>query len=99
MNETKKEIDMDKKQAWYIFHNSPAQIGKWEHPAGSPEAVKWNAPYGTGLALDGCPHCGEFQTRETYVSGFWVENIELVTDYSCSGISLCKCGAWSHWVH
>ena len=92
-------MTISNKNAWYLFYNSKPVASKWEHPAGSPEAEKWNQPYGAGLLLNGCAHCGAFQTRETYVRGFWVQSVELVTDYTCQGISLCKCGQWSRWVN
>lgn len=86
---------MTTKQAWYLFYNSPAEISKWEHT--EPEYIaKWGQA--GGLVLRGCPHCGKYQTHETYVEGFWAEVIELVTDYVCKGISRCQCGGWSHWV-
>jgi len=81
-------MTISKQQARAILNNSPKEAEKWEH-----EDTK------SGLVLAGCPHCGEFQTRQTYVTGFWVENIEIVTDYVCIGVALCKCGKWSHWVH
>lgn len=92
-----KDAAMTEKQAWHIYHNSPAVLSKWEHVAGSDYCKMYNLPYGGGLVLQGCSHCGKFQTRETYVSGFWAETIELVTSYECAGISKCKCGKWSHW--
>lgn len=88
-----------KQQAWAIYHTAKGELCKWEHEAGSEYCKKYNEPYGCGLILAGCPHCGKFQTRETYVTGFWAEVIELVTDYSCSGVSRCQCGQWSKWVH
>jgi hypothetical protein len=77
---------MDKRQARAIFNNPPAELEKSEHDHGC-------------LVLAGCPYCNEFQTRQTYVEGFWIEKIEIVTDYVCMGIARCKCGQWSHWVH
>ena len=78
-------------KAWRIYNHSPNVLYKWEIPAGPEERL------GSGLLLAGCPVCEEFQTRETYIDGFWVENIELRTSLTCTGISLCKCGAWVHW--
>ena len=82
---------MDKKAAWRIYHSSPQQLTKWE--------TVDDEGRGHGLLLNGCPHCGQFQSRETYVQGFWANVVELVTDYSCIGISKCKCGKWSSWIH
>jgi hypothetical protein len=76
---------ISKSEAWKIYHNSPQSLSK-------KDKESW-------LLLDGCPHCGEFQTRATYVRGFWKQVIELVTDYSCCGIYQCKCGGWSNWAH
>lgn len=84
---------MTKKEAWRIYEDrkTPWETSKWERPDNS------------GLVLAGCPTCGEFQTRESYVSGketsFWVETFELVTSYSCTGIAKCKCGQWVKWCH
>jgi len=81
---------MTKQKAWKIYENAPEETAKWERPDG-------------GLLLAGCPTCGKFQTRESYLSGketsFWIENIELVTDYSCTGIAKCACGQWVKWTH
>ena len=83
------------KQAWFFYHNSPAVVARWEHT--DPEYIaKWG--HSGGLLLKGCPHCGRYQTPETYVSGFWVDTVELVTDYCCRGVNLCQCGKWSYWV-
>lgn len=94
--------EFKRQEAWRIFHSAPAELSKWEFPAGSVRDGRV-MEYGGGLLLPGCPHCGAFATRETYVSGrgdasFWTETIELITDYSCAGIAQCKCGGYSHWV-
>ena len=83
---------ISKNQAWAIFEdrNTPDETTKWEWPD--------DERFG-GLLLGGCPTCGEFQTRETYVNGFWAEFVELVTDYTCCGIARCQCGQWVRWVH
>ena len=84
--------NLTKSQAWEIYENpkTPVETSKWERDDG-------------GLLLAGCPTCGEFQTRESYVSGkptsFWVDCFELVTDYSCAGIAQCACGQWVKWYH
>ena len=82
-----------KQQAWKIY----------DDPKTPNETVKWERPDNSGLLLAGCPKCGEFETRESYVSGrdtsFWVETVELITDYSCVGIARCKCGQWAKWYH
>lgn len=83
MNRSQQTIT--KQQARAMFANLPDELSKQD---GSSH-----------LILAGCPHCKEFQTRETYVDGFWVNRIEIVTDYTCMGIALCKCGKWSRWVH
>ena len=81
-----------KSEAWKIYEDptTKLEISHWERNDG-------------GLLLAGCPTCREFQTRESYVSGketsFWVESIELITDYSCAGVSKCKCGQWVKWYH
>ncbi len=74
-----------KQQARAMFGNLPDELEKKDEHS-------W-------LILAGCPHCHEFQTSETYVTGFWVDKIEIVTDYVCMGMALCKCGKWSRWVH
>ena len=74
------------KQAWYLFYNSPDQPGRWELPAPA-----------RGLWLHGCPHCGQYQTRETYAGGFWAEFITLNQGPECSGVARCACGKWSVW--
>lgn len=76
---------ISKKEAWTIYKNSPQCLSKTDKES--------------HLIFDGCPHCSEFQTRETYVRGFWKTVVELITDYSCLGIYQCKCGKWSSWVH
>jgi len=87
-----------RQQAWSIFHSAPLEKSVWEHTEADTEYI---ARYGRpgGLLLAVCPHCGAQQTRETYCGGFWAENIELVTDYTCSGIARCRCGQWSKWIH
>lgn len=87
-----------KQQAWAILNSSTTkdEISKWEH-TDAEYIAKWG--YAGGLMLAGCPTCGQFQTRETYVNGFWSEKIELVTDYTCIGVARCKCGQWVKWAH
>jgi hypothetical protein len=82
-------MELTKQQVRAIFRSAPKELEKWEHGDSNKG----------GLVLAGCSFCGEFQTRQTYVTGFWVDKIEIVTDYTCMGIALCKCGKWSHWVH
>jgi hypothetical protein len=63
-----------KQQARAIYASGiPGEKSKWEHTD-----AEYIAKYGHagGLLLAGCPKCGEFQTRETYVEGFWAEVAE-----------------------
>jgi hypothetical protein len=84
-----------KAQAWQIYRNTTTkEIVKWER-TDDEYIAKWG--HAGGLLLAGCPKCGKFETRETYVSGFWEEKIELVTDYTCIGVEKCKCGQWLTW--
>ena len=87
-----------KAQAWAIYHSDKckSEISKWEH-TDAAYIEKWG--FAGGLLLAGCPTCGKYQTRETYVEGFWEEKIELITDYTCIGIERCKCGQWIKWAH
>lgn len=76
---------MTKQQMEDIYDRAPCELVKKEKPDG-------------GLLLSGCPHCGAFQTRDTYLS-FWDEKVTLERGYSCAGIAKCKCGKWVKWVH
>jgi len=85
---------LTKKQLWKIYNNSPAAKHYWEN---------WDEnafPRGSGLYLNICPHCGEKQTRETYLSTspkpFWAQWITLIQDYEIIGVAQCaRCGKWS----
>jgi len=86
---------MTKKQAWAIYNESPEVKTYWEHQDNSKAIYK---DYGLLLCI--CPHCGEKQTRESYIScrpgSFWAEWITLIQDYEITGVAKCaKCGGWS----
>lgn len=92
--------------AWGVYHDSatPTVGGVFEHPAGCEcqSCRSWNAdkhyPYGSGLVLAVCPHCGNKQSRANYVAGFWAECVELGGYYERYGVCKCaKCAKWCKW--
>ena len=74
---------MNKTQAWKIYNNSPTPKYYWEDRNGQK-----------GLLLSICPKCGEKQTRETYLGGFWIDAFTLIQDYEITSISKHNCGQW-----
>ena len=84
---------LTKKQLWKIYNDSPGHETYWEHWDDSKEWLK-----GSGLLLAICPHCGEKQTRENYLSTspkpFWLQWITLIQDLHITGIAQHQCGKW-----